>query len=105
MTGSAKASVLPEPVRARPMRSRPACAGSNTCFWMGNSERDVARLQCSNCLVRQPDVGHLHQTSEVRNKGPALYTDQQVEPWSRCSLMHTAHDMQRSDADTRDQMQ
>ena len=39
MTGRAKASVLPEPVLARPMRSLPAAAGSNTCFWMGN--RDV----------------------------------------------------------------
>lgn len=39
MTGSAKASVFPEPVLARPMRSRPAWAGSKTCFWMGNSDR------------------------------------------------------------------
>jgi len=37
MTGSEKASVLPEPVRARPMRSLPSRAGSNTCFWMGKS--------------------------------------------------------------------
>jgi len=37
MTGSENASVLPEPVRARPMRSLPSRAGSNTCFWMGKS--------------------------------------------------------------------
>eukprot|EP00955_Chlamydomonas_euryale_P087086 364268-Chlamydomonas_euryale.AAC.8 len=36
-TGSANASVLPEPVLARPMRSRPSLMGSYTAFWMGKS--------------------------------------------------------------------
>ena len=35
-TGSAKASVLPEPVLARAIMSLPAMAGSNTIFWIGN---------------------------------------------------------------------
>lgn len=89
-------------------RARP-CAAYEVAPRLGRLEHvlldgeqclDVARFQGSNSLIRQPDVGHLHQTSEVRNEGPALYTDHQVKPWSRCSLMHTAHDMQRLDADT-----
>ena len=36
MTGSANASVFPDPVRARAIKSLPAAAGSSTCFWIAN---------------------------------------------------------------------
>jgi hypothetical protein len=33
--GSVKTSVLPEPVKAMPMRSRPVSATGSPCTWMG----------------------------------------------------------------------
>ena len=36
MTGMPKPSVLPEPVGARPVTSRPASASGMTAVWIGN---------------------------------------------------------------------
>ena len=55
MMGSAKASVLPEPVRALAIMSRPASSRAKDCAWMGKSEampRLVSAATVSGCSAK-----------------------------------------------------
>lgn len=56
ITGSAKARVLPDPVLARPIRSRPLLAGSYTCFWMGNRLVIPRALRASSVTSERPQL-------------------------------------------------
>lgn len=49
MMGSTKASVLPQPVRARPTMSLPPSTGARHCAWMSNSA-SMPRLRSSDLV-------------------------------------------------------
>jgi len=67
MRGREKASVLPVPVRARPMRSRPSLSGLNVAPWMGKSF-SMPRFDSAACV----SLVRLKLTSWVRRQSVKL---------------------------------
>jgi hypothetical protein len=55
--GSEKASVLPVPVRARPITSRPSMAGLSTAAWMGKSFSMPRALSAASVLELSLNAG------------------------------------------------